>query len=108
MAIQEIVDIIKMDADLEIYFLRYMKYNLFFRQSTPPEVDADEQIVTEYLQKSYDMELALNTLLDKMFEKYHLIPKIKDANDLTNQVLIEVCDHYYTFFGEERILRTEE
>ncbi len=108
MAIKEIVDIIRKDTELEVYFIRYMKYNLFFRQSTPPAPDAPEDQVTAYLQKSYDMELSLNELLEQLHKKYHLNQKIKDANDLTNQVLIEVCDHYYTFYGEERILRAED
>ncbi len=99
-----VAESIKKDKELENYFLTYMRLHLE-KRDLPGELpdQKEEEKVTDYLMVTYDFNKAVENLVGKLKEKYNLPDDIGNQKSKTNEVIIEVCDYYFSRYGEEYI-----
>lgn len=98
------IEKIKNDKELEGYFLNYMRLNLEKRE-LPDELpdQKDEKKVTHYLKVTYDFNKAVETLMERLAEKYNLPDDLDREQSETNKTIVEVCDFYLSKYGEKYI-----
>ena len=100
------VEQIKEDKELENYFLNYIKHHLL-KNELPDEMPSqeDEEKVTNYLKITYDFKKSVEELIDRLKSKYQLPEDIGHENSRMNKILVEVCEYYYSKYGENYIKR---